>query len=404
MNLIDNLFFLYAKKNTKKESIFKLCSSISRQIIKDLLKLNKKKNKEFNLPLNANWFVFSTFNNYRALKNIKLGIPNSIWINVSSNYEIPDLENENIFSNFKNSIRGRKYFSLLFYFIFNNSKIPSYIFLEFHGIIDYYILLIKKYNPNVIFISNDHYPSSRGLIIAAFKLGIKCVYIQHASVSKLFLPIFNSHSFLYGRYSLDVYSSAGKSSGAIYLVGNHNLDSLESYLSKEKKHTVGIALNLLDSEEGTIKVIKFLRQNFPDLNILLRKHPRDKRSLQISNFENIEFSLEPEPLNFLAQIDVLIAGDSSIHLEAVFSNVISIYYRFNKNSKLKYDYYDFLKNDVVYEAKNSNTIGEFISMFYQGKLQSKRNNAKYFEQSIDSDYEFNVTSKIIEIVKRDILE
>jgi len=144
-------------------------------------------------------------------------------------------------------------------------------------------------------------------------------------------------------------------------------------------------------------------KNEKDLTFWLRPHPGDK------NFENwknlakkfrVNFSNSKcENTNeFLQKVDAIIAGETNIHLEAVITNVLPIYYNFSGQSLR--DHYGFIKNNLVeniaYNLKDLNKI--FINL--KSVKPNVRYKAKYYSSSINTKYDGRSVLLISELLHK----
>src|SRR5690606_29442694 len=123
--------------------------------------------------------------------------------------------------------------------------------------------------------------------------------------------------------------------------------------------TIGIGANLMDLTAEIKQLLTKLTQAFPDLRIILRPHPRDKRDFGFASGTGDQVTIsdgsQVPVFDFLQQIDVLIAGNSGIHLEAVLLNVWSVYYNFNPQENL-HDYYGYVANRLSDEATSAEQV------------------------------------------------
>src|SRR5690606_38363130 len=120
------------------------------------------------------------------------------------------------------------------------------------------------------------------------------------------------------------YLEIGETNCKIELIGMPKFDEYVRYVNTSSKvRTIGIAYNILDDLEIINDLIDKLDINFPHIKIILRSHPSDKRILSNSKIIISDSRLE-NSFEFLKQVDLLIASNSSIHLEAVLMNVFSI--------------------------------------------------------------------------------
>ena len=117
---------------------------------------------------------------------------------------------------------------------------------------------------------------------------------------------------------------------------------------------IGIALNVLDDADAGIAFIKALQEE--GLNVRLRWHPGQAIS-NINQFRAAFASRERVSLSdpkresisdFMAEIGWLIAGNSSIHLEAAIAGVMPIYYELSPPNHS--DYYGYVKHGLTQKA------------------------------------------------------
>ena len=95
----------------------------------------------------------------------------------------------------------------------------------------------------------------------------------------------------------------------------------------------------------------------------------------------------------LAGIDMMIGGDSNVHLEAAITNIPSIYF----STSHLWDYYGFLKFGLFTIAtKDVNEIVQSIENYTRSDEVYLR--AKSFCESIGTSYQNKTTRKIIDEV------
>lgn len=228
------------------------------------------------------------------------------------------------------------------------------------GMLENHRSVLKKYRPEVIVLSNDHLPWFRALTIAARELAIPTVYLQHACVADNFPPLRNDLSLLEGEDALIKYQAGGKSiTGKVALVG---MPKYEQYREKRNAstslHRLGIPYNLTDNLPRIAQTVAAIQAALPEVEITLRKHPRDLRPYPEELGKSVRWSdAQQEPaLRFLQHQDVIISGESSIHLEAALMNVSSIYYSFQSGEYPVTDHYGFIANGLITEAKGEEAL------------------------------------------------
>lgn len=258
------------------------------------------------------------------------------------------------------------------------------------GFYEVYYRKLQRYRPAAVVFANDHNADARAMLLAAKALGIKTIYIQHASVSTLFPPLSFDLNLLEGQDSLDKYRQCGPITGKVELVGMPKADQYIPFRNSSKHiRTVGIGCNLMDDPAEIEKLLRILSGKLPELKILLRPHPRDTRNFgslaSIGPAIRVCDSRTVATFDYLQQIDVQLSATSGIHLEAVLLNVWSIYYDFSPTHKLD-DYYGFTRHGLVDVAE---TAEKLIHML-QEHLNSKPDvigRARYYSATLDSPYE-----------------
>ena len=124
-------------------------------------------------------------------------------------------------------------------------------------------------------------------------------------------------------------------------------------------------------------------------------------------FDGIQFSnsLIENSFNYCKNIDVIIAGNSSILLEAAMLNVYPILWR-DSNSITKYnddpsDKYGFIKNGL---AVPCDSISEIIDCLEKVKIKKPdvRTNASLYIKNINTDWDGQSADYAATIIKNNI--
>lgn len=254
--------------------------------------------------------------------------------------------------------------------------------------------------PTGLVISNDHCYDTLIMIYFANKLKIPSMYIQHASVGDYFPKLEVSLALLEGQDAKEVYIKQGSDPDRIRLVG---MPKFDRYFSSINHSTVvgaiGIALNGLENlRTFHIDVIAISRQ-FSEMSIIIRPHPilytrrykTEYKEFQkkLEGISNIKYSdsRHENPWVFLSRIDLQIAGDTSIHMEATLLNVTSVYYS-NNPYYHSLDIYRFKKNSLIpYILKLSELI-DFINNVKDNR-PFVRSKAKYYCDTIGTQNDGN---------------
>lgn len=235
--------------------------------------------------------------------------------------------------------------------------------------------VLNRYRPQALVFTNDHGPKNRALLWAGKKIGIPTIFIQHASVSKYFPPLKFDLNLLEGEENLHNYQACGPIEGKVELIGMPKFDeyySLRNTSNRVKK--IGICANIFDETDRLTEVIHQISHNFPDCQLSFRLHPRDHRQFELPPGTSFSDSKEEGIFDFLKRQDLIIAGDTSTHLEAILLNVYSIYYRFNGSF---YDYYGYLRNEMVEEAINMEQLVEMIKSLKDNRPEVFQKAQKY---------------------------
>lgn len=287
------------------------------------------------------------------------------------------------------------------YLLMSKSKIASRYFnflFEAIGLYEISVNTLKKYKPKGIIFANDHIFKHRALLLAAKQLKIKTCYIQHASVSNTFPPLSFDLTLLEGKDSLNKYMECGEINSKVKLVGMPKFDGYVNHKIKshEKIVTIGIATNLLDDIECITQLIQTINNRLSYAIILLRSHPQDNRKIKNKNLIfNYSNARKEDAFDYLTRIDVLISGDSSIHLEAALLHKPSILYGFNEKHHIA-DYYEYAKNGLVQSAHNED---ELIRKIENNDFNFNFNKLGYYNAVVGTKWEGKSKELITNIIK-----
>lgn len=383
--LIDmhyNLFFMYSDQYIEKQYLKFLSDKI--KIIKEVLFYfirpfghlyrfflnpsilnNKNKNNVF--------FVCHTQNNYFSIKGILDHLNNNYSI-VKTDYSL-DFDGQYIpkfIPGFLSFIFIPKYFQILFK---SNKKEKKILLFSFDTILYsmgyhyYFNWYIKNYKPKTIIYSNDHIFQTRAIVRCAEKYSIKCIYLQHASVTNIFPPLISSFSLLEGEDAKNKYLENESGSSGIHLIG---MPKFDKYVNKTNSYqmvkSIGICTTYAMKKNTVIKLLEFIVNNFPNIKLYLRPHPAEiSKYVNYDNIQNVTISnsIMENSFKFLNKVDAIITGNSSILLEAALVNVYPIYYFSEPRTKWKddlYDKYGYIKNKIAIEIKNENQLFDYLNL------------------------------------------
>ncbi|QNF34190.1 hypothetical protein HUW51_16210 [Adhaeribacter swui] len=339
------------------------------------------------------WLYVVSKNNYESLQFLQNHLPGAVFV-AGQNKEI------GIYNQKVNRLSTRRklfYYFKFFPLLWGLYRLKGKRALRFFDLIyvatGYYELSVhylKKYRPKAIIFANDHNTDPRALLLAAKAAGVPTIYIQHASVSTSFPPLAFDLSLLEGQDSLNKYQACGPIAGTVQFIG---MPKADDFLKNKKQRTqikaIGVCANIIDELQAIQELLTRLTQEFPDRIISFRPHPSDTRNFNFIFKINpaIQFSdAKAEPaFSFLTKQDALIAADSSIHLEAVMLNVLSIYYRLEKSNFIT-DYYGYVQHGLVEQAPNLDQLIIILKKYqYQKPEVSER--ARYYNAVIGTEYE-----------------
>lgn len=243
-------------------------------------------------------------------------------------------------------------------------------FCSVYTYLAYFYRVLSRTSPEFVITANEHNVLNRCMLAVAHHIGIKTVYLQHASVSNIFPALRVNYAFLDGQCALDTYRECEPNQPD----SPRRVPVPEVILSGQKKHlkrvegsnadAVGVALNALDDSKIAIEFIQALAAE--GVNIRLRWHPgqapRDTQAY-CSAFKKSERVTLSDPKlesisDFMEHIGWLIAGNSSIHLEAALASVMPIYYELTPPDLP--DYYGYVKHGLTQPADSVEGVLELV--------------------------------------------
>ena len=256
---------------------------------------------------------------------------------------------------------------------YSNISVSWYLseFLGVYGHLVYFYRVLKATSPEFVITSNDHNVPNRCLLAVAHFFGVKTVYLQHASVSALFPALRVNYAFLDGQCALDTYILCERNQPET----ERNIPYPRVILSGQKKkilkeefvdnNVVGVAINVLDNCD---KVIDFVEKLLSDgREVRLRWHPGQPkadiekfRSSIGSNSGVILSDPKVESISdYFSAISCLVAGNSSIHLEAALAGILPIYFELSPPEHP--DYYGYVKHKLALYAETADDVLQCIN-------------------------------------------
>ncbi|MGB0897271.1 MAG: hypothetical protein ACPGRW_08115 [Flavobacteriaceae bacterium] len=278
----------------------------------------------------------------------------------------------------------------------------SYINILFktNGMYEVALQALTLYRPKALIFANDHNPLMRAFLLATKQKGIPTIYIQHAAVSEYFPPLSFDLSLLEGQDTLEKYKKCGPITGKVAFIGMPKFDDYVFLRNNQQQvNRIAVCANLFDRKDLVEQLVNQLIQQFPQLQISFRPHPRDVRSFSFRHPPILSDPTQENIFDFLKNQDLIIAANTSTHLEATLLNIKSIYYKlFGNENKIKEDYYGFVAQNMIEKVNDFETLSKVIN---QNRIQKENvyQKASYYNAVIDTPYEGKSQELAIKYIK-----
>lgn len=367
-------------------------------LIKSLIKSVRFRTTSFDI--NEVLFFVPTLNNKKSVGTIIDHLPEdkiTVWGDLRK-----DLPWFKIYSSA--CLNHRSFYSLYKSSSSDDKKLMRYFFRDFittTGYCSFFESMIKK-SPRlkVIVFANDHSTECRCLIEQARKLGVRTLYVQHASVTERFPPLHFSYSFLDGMESYEKYKTNGDISGLVFLTGSPRFDEINTYKKNDKLYDLGIAINMLDNCSKVLDLCKYLI-NTGNYSMIVRPHPRMGTAFDEAKFiaKGISISNPSKESSFcfLSKVKYLIANESSIHLDAALLGVSSTLFNFS-NAEIT-DWYSYVKNGLITVSNNYHDIENNIRCHNECIIEKIR----YYNAAYKTPFDGKIGAFIAQFIVEDIL-
>lgn len=244
-------------------------------------------------------------------------------------------------------------------------------------------------------VASDISPLMRAAILACNDSNVTTAYIQHAAVTEKFPPLITTYAFLDGEDSLKKYKFNKKISSSVYLIGGARFDLAQSITEIGTEKTIGIALTMRDERNCWEQLIKKICNSFPNYKIVLRPHPRmEKDAIKLyCEKVRIEFSdpLVENSFSFLNHIGLLIANETSTHLDAIIMHRPTVLYSGLSTIGMR-DHYGMIKRGLLKYCSSFEELSNYI--MEPSVLIPDAHKVRYFNASYISRFEFNVSELI----------
>lgn len=260
----------------------------------------------------------------------------------------------------------------------------------------YFYRILKRIKPSYVLVANDHSVENRCLLAVAYRMKIKTVYLQHAAVSEFFPALRVNYAFLDGEFSLSKYRQCEENqpvSGAKFPLPKIYLSGQCKSLSQRvngKSRKVGLAINSIDNVKLLSGLLTVLAKN--GFDVCIRWHPAQPKSDigYIKNFikqnRGFEFS-DPSQENvggFVERVCCVVAGNSSILLEAAIAGALPIFYEVERTGIR--DYYEFVKNGLAVEAESTESLMQLLANL-DGTVRPRPSAIRHYSSTFGTSWE-----------------
>ena len=273
-------------------------------------------------------------------------------------------------------------------------SIKEYIFMIKWYVAIHQVLSNKKLD--ALIISNDHLARQRIATLVAYDLNIKSIYIQHASVSKYFPHLNFDVALLDSKASHDSYKNSiskaknlGKKPSSecrVYLTGSSKKIAPVTKVGQ----FIGLALNPATDRKELNKILE--RLSIEKLQTLVRFHPSQSEEdiieiMHTANNKMVKFDVSGSVEDFFNSCYCIVAGNSSIILEAKLANLEAIYY--SNLDKIEYDYYGYCAHGLAKSVENLDKLEALIRKSQEQTRQIDINALQYFSATHSTQWEGN---------------
>jgi hypothetical protein len=245
--------------------------------------------------------------------------------------------------------------------------------------------------PALFIVANHLATANRALLQAARDQSIPTVYFLHATISDIYPPLNTDYALLEGMDTLFKYDALGRTQAKVFLVGMAKHDRCAHRINASKRiGSLGLCINGVDPTPAVEELCQYIARSFPQLAVTLRPHPADRRTGQWAELASrlgfaYSDSRSEQAFDFLGQVDVNVAGESGIHLEAALCNVVPLYYDFEGKG---HDLYGFRRNGLVEFAQDLESFGRFLDKLLAADKPQCRQRAKYYCATVETQWDW----------------
>lgn len=295
-------------------------------------------------------------------------------------------------------------------------------FCQAYVFVPYFLNVLSRVQPGLVVISNDHNVNNRSIRLAAEVLGIKTLYLQHASVSDLFPTLEFDYALLDGRSAHQTYLHCYDLQKGVNPRIDKNVAKCQVILSGQKKLVVSAAnfdtpnkdsLGLAVNSSDDFYCVEALLEELATMNIqcIVRTHPFQnpvfieqlKTYLQDKDWLTWSNSKEEGLADYFSKINAVMAANTSIHLEAALAGLATFYYEMSDELH-RPDYYGYVKNGVSLKLEQGFTLKELQNAIENAYSPERNQAIKSYSETYSTEWqnqEGALTAWVIERILND---
>lgn len=258
------------------------------------------------------------------------------------------------------------------FFVFRQSAIllrrsPLFVAMRAAELTAYFIYLKRAVSQaKLVIVTTDNNPNGNALFFLAEALDKRSLFISHGEPNP---PLHRFHvdmAVLFGEVSKERYRKCGAQIEEVLFHGHKELQREMRPVALSEIDCVGIFLSKFNSRENLVKLISQINRNFQPGRILLREHPnfRLQRGLRAELIRlGAKTSHRLDIYSDIERCDLIVAGNTTSHLEVLLSGCPSLYYY--DGVKEYRDRYGYVASGLILEMDDSVTP-TCINEFYTG--------------------------------------
>ena len=257
--------------------------------------------------------------------------------------------------------------------------------------------ILLKENPKVVVLSNDHVNINRAIEYSCKELDIKSLYIQHASVGDNYPKPYFTSCIFDGLDSLIKYDTSDTTPLVLGAMRYDELKLNRLNIKRKNKKQIGLAVNIIDTEEIVKDLCVKIHDYLPDYKIIIRAHPNMQRHSYNIDFPYVKYTNAKDEsiLSFFSNIDLLISNDSCIHLDAIEFGVKS--YMMTLSTEGFTDQYSYTKKGLVQLIVSDEDLKKYLTELANVELIDS-SIVRYYDESYLKTYETALPALVADFI------